>query len=176
MGSPRAVRIPRSASVGTLPADDGSRAPARRARRENVAGTQRAVRLTLVYLAFLLVLYVVFLGLERSAPGGSSSAAGNGLLVFTALAGALAVGGALFSLSPAPRWVELDSTGVVVVSRWGRRHRYAPADRLPTRVLRRYPPGPLSHSAVVSVEVSGGPSARRTFLLEEGILTRAPEP
>ena len=109
MTSPRPIRIPRSVPATTPTSEstgagavDSARTPAT-VRHPNRGGTQRAVRLTGVYLGCLAALYLGFLLLDRTVPGGTSSPAGNGLFAFSALAGLLAVGGTLLSLHPAPR-------------------------------------------------------------------------
>jgi hypothetical protein len=174
LASPRAIRIPRASSTeGTDRAASTSKFPARAfpaERRPNTAGTQRATRLTLIYLLFLGVLYVGFLLLDRAAPGGSSLGADNGTYSFTLLAVILAIGGPLVSLHPAPRSVETSPVSTVVVGRWGRRHTYPPLSEIDTREVRRYPAGLLSSEPVLLVEVGGGPSPRGTFLLEEGLV------
>jgi hypothetical protein len=179
VSSPRPIRIPRPASRGTAapgsivqPGEAAPLGPVRE-RRVNRGGTQRAVRLTIVYLVCLAALYLAFAVLDRTVPGGTSSPAGNGFDTFSVLAVLLAVGGTVVSLHPAPRWVEVSPLSTVVVGRWGRRHTYPPPDRLETRAVRRYPAGLLSTVPVVSVELSGGPSPLATFLLEEGIVPMA---
>jgi len=178
VAAPRAIRIPRPAA-----GEEGSASPAASAvaagaplprRQANAAGTQRAVRLTLVYLVFLGALYVGFLALARSTAGGPGLSAENGTLSFTILAAVLAIGGTMISLHPAPRYVETSSTATVVVGRWGRRHTYPPLAEIEAREVRRYAPGMLSGAPVLLVEVSGGPSPRATFLLEEGLIPTPP--
>jgi len=173
--SPRAIRIPRAGRAeGSTAADPRKEPPPGEGpatvRRINTAGTQRAVRLTLFYLLFLALLYVGFVLLDRAAPGGASSGAATGVDVFSVLAAALAVGGSLLSLHPAPRYLETSDDATVVVGRWGMRHEYPPIGRIETRLLRRYSAGLLSRSPVISVELSGGPSPQATFLLEEGLI------
>lgn len=179
MSTPRPIRIPRRpASGASEPGPDPSRSGASSdegrvpvpERRTNRAGTQRAVRLTVLYLACLALLYTGFVLIDRTVPGGSSSPAGNGLDTFSALAAILAVGGSLLSLHPAPRSVEVSAEATVVVGRWGRRHTYPPLDRIDAREVRRYPAGLLSSAPVVSVELSGGPSPLGTFLVEDGLV------
>jgi hypothetical protein len=176
MGAPRAVRIPRtsadSARVVRPPRDAGptrptvSSAPPRR----NRGGTQRAVRLTVLYLAVLAALYVAFVLYDRTTPGGSSPGAEGGLLEFTGVALLLGIGGALLALAPAPRAVEWSSTSFVVVGRWGRRTEWTPIDEITVRPLRRFPAGLLSDTPVESVEVSGPGRRPRNYLVESGLL------
>jgi hypothetical protein len=176
MITPRAIRIPRSPSdypktvrgranerPSPLPVSPGPRHP-------NRAGTQRATRLTLLYLVVLALLYSGFVLYDRSAPGGTSPGAQGGLIDFSAVALVLAVVGALLSLAPAPRAVERSSTSLVVVSRWGRRTEWAPLDEVTVRRVRQYPAGLLSDAPVDSVEVSGRGRRTRSYLVEAGLL------
>ena len=174
MATSRPVRIPRS--TASPPATDPSapppaEAPAARSvdRRVNRAGLQRAFRLALIYLVALFVLYVGFVLADRSAPGGTGPTATAGLLYFTIVASALAVGGVLLALAPAARSVEVSPASVVVEEWTGRRRRFPPLEELRVRTLRRYPAGFLSATAVEAVEVEGD-GRRRTYHLEEGIL------
>jgi len=135
------------------------------------------MRLALIYLACLGALYVGFLLLERSSPGGAGNPQDNGLYAFTLLAAVLAAGGATISLHPAPRSIETTPTATVVTGRWGRRHVYPPPGQLGIREIRRYPAGVLSSSPLRLVELSGGPSAPATFLLEDDLVrSEAPPP
>jgi hypothetical protein len=174
---PRAVRIPRSPGPPPTPGPDASAVPPSRAaaraaavdRRPNRAGAQRALRLAGIYLAALAVMYVAFVDLDRSGPGGTGTAAETGLLYFTLVAAALAVGGVLVTLSPVPRAVEVHPSAVVVVEWTGRRRSFPPLEELRVQVVRRYPRGFLSSETVEAVELfdRNGP---RTYQLTEGLL------
>jgi len=143
-------------------------------RRSNLAGTQRVVRLSAVYLIVLAALYTAFSLYSRSSPAGSTAGAQAALLEFGLVALALAVAGTLLTLTPAPRAIEAIPEGFVVVGRWGQRTEWSPLDQVIVRLVRRYPPGLLSEEAVDSVEVSGGRVRRRSYLVQEGLLPETP--
>jgi hypothetical protein len=176
VATPRTVRIPRS----TAPARPGPAAPSAAPaseltvehpvdHRANLAGRQRASRLAMIYLLALIVMYLGFVALDRASAGGSSPAVTTGLLAFTVVAVALAVGGTFVTLSPAPQAVEVAPAAVVVVEWTGRRRRFPPLEDLRVEVVRRYPAGFLSRSPVETVELAGG-GRRRTYQLTEGLL------
>lgn len=181
MASPRPIRIVRTPSPG--PADAAALETSRRAttaprvpsttdRRVNHAGQQRAFRLATIYLGALIVMYLAFVVIDRASAGASTGAAETGLLYFTGIAAALAVGGVLLALSPTARAVEI-SSGAVVVEEWtGRRRQFPPLGELRTRVVRRYPAGFLAPRPVEAMELFGGGRAR-TYHLEEGLIPEA---
>jgi hypothetical protein len=178
VASPRAVRIPRAGA--TVPARtvrvpaprpdaaDAASSPAV-VRYPNRSGLQRASRLAMIYLGALIVLYVVFVALDRSGPGGTSPSAESGLLSFTAVAAALAVVGVFVTLPPAPRAVEVSPSSVVVVEWTGHRREFPPIVELRVEAVRRYPASFLSSDPVEAVELYG-PKGRRTYQLTEGLL------
>lgn len=176
MGTPRAVRIPRTdadTARGVRPPWEATPTPpsaASASAQPNRGGTQRAVRLTGFYLAVLTALYVAFVLYDRSSPGGTSPGAEAGLLEFTGVAVLLAVLGAFLALGPAPRAIERSPTSIVVVGRWGRRTEWTPIDEVTVRPVRRYPAGLLSSAPVESVEVSGPGRRPRNYLVESGLL------
>jgi hypothetical protein len=180
VATPRAVRIPRP-TAGPVPAEPA--AAATRAatagpstplsgsvdRRANVAGRQRASRLAMIYLGALVLMYLGFVALDRASAGGNSAAVTSGLLLFTLVAAALAVGGVLVTLSPAPQSVEVTPVSVVVVEWTGRRRTFPPLEALRVEVVRRYPASFLSRSPVETVELTGG-GRRGSYQLTEGLL------
>lgn len=179
MTSPRAVRIPRSKgspapgdaapsppATGTAPPEP----PAKVEVRWNQAANERARRLLLLYLGTLVVLYVAFLVLDRSAPGGTSATALTGMLYFSAIAAVLAVVGVWVALAPVPRRIEVSSGGVVVVESWGTKRAFPPVDELRATLVRRYPRSFLSSRAVETVEVTDRSGRRRTYQLEQGVV------
>jgi hypothetical protein len=178
---PRAVRIPRSrpTSVAALPGtpppqtEPSSIGPSKREKRVNRGGSQRAVRISVLFVATLAVLYAAFLLYDRTAPGGTSSPEGNGILLFTGIFVVFAVGGAVYSLTPALRAVEVDPDGVTVIGRWGRRRRLPRLDLLSVGVVRRYPEGWLSDRPVELIELSGEDVRRRSYLVEPGVFEGA---
>lgn len=178
MASPRAIRIPRSAPRPTEPestvvpappvAEPGAAVPVDR--RRNQAATERAHRLTLIYLIGLAVLYGAFVLLDRSAPGGTTSAVQTGLLYFTGIAAGLGVGGAFVALSPAPRAIELRPDSLVVIEWWGHRRTFPPLAELTRSVVRRYPASFLSSRAVEAIELGTPTVGRRTYQFETGLI------
>ncbi len=142
--------------------------------RENQAGTQRAVRLTAVYLVALAVLYGGFVLYDRTTPGGSVSPASNGLLTFTLIFVAFAAVGTYFALTPAPRAVEVAPDHVTVVGRWGRRRELPPLEKLSLRVVRKYSAGWLSSSPVELVEVWAENVPVRSYLADARLFEGVP--
>jgi hypothetical protein len=142
-------------------------------RRQNVGGSQRVVRVTLVYLVALVALYTGFMLYDRTAPGGSSSPVSNGVFLFTGIFLVFALAGSLFTLHPAPRAVVVTSEHVTVVGRFGVRRVLPPLGSLSTRVVRRYPAGWLSDLPVEQVELWGAGAPLRTYLVEEGLFRGA---
>ena len=178
MATPRAVRIPRSPSLAP-PSSDGEPLEPRALtgagseRRTNVGGSQRAVRLAVLFVVALALLYAGFVLYDRSAPGGTAPAAENGVLLFSVVFVILAVGGALFTLTPAPRAVEVGSDRVVVVGRWGRRRQLPALGQLSFRVVRRYPVGWLAGSPVELVEIWGEGIPIRGYLVDAELFAGA---
>ncbi|MGI0070778.1 MAG: hypothetical protein ACRECT_01695 [Thermoplasmata archaeon] len=181
MASPRAIRIPRvrpgaPAPDVPPPEEPGSPPPRRVERRRNQAGLERAHRVAAIYLGALAVLYVGFLLLDRSAPGGTSPAVAMGMLYFTAIAAALGVAGAVVALSPAPRAIEQGADELVVVEWWGHRRTFSPLGALQVSVVQRYPSVLLSSRPVEAVEIGTTAGGRRTYHLEAGLISeRRPE-
>ncbi len=176
MATPRAVRIPRTVSSPlaepSLPSVR-TRAESTVDRRANTAGTQRAVRLTLVYLLALGLLYLAFVVYARSTPYGRTPGTEWELLVFGFVAVFLGLVGAVLSLTPAPRRVEVSKERVVVVGRWGRRVEWPSPTELSVRVVRRHLAGGLSRDPVESVEVQATGRRARTYLVEQGLFSPA---
>ena len=174
MENPRAVRIPRSGPPRVASGSREGPSPSERTpvdRRRNRSGTQRAVRLTVLYLVALLALYLAFVAYGRSAPGGSSTGAQQEMLLFAGFAVFLGAFGVVFSLTPAPRAIEVSSRHLVVVGRWGHRTVWPPIGETTVRVVRRYSAGVLSSSAVESVEVWSTGRRPRSYLVEEGLFS-----
>lgn len=182
MSEPRAVRIPRARGPAAPP--PGRERPQERVHgpdptdlKLNRAGTQRVVRMTVVYLVVLAGLYAGFAGYARSSPGGTSAGAQAALIEITILAIVLALAGTILTLTPAPRAVGPLPDGFVVVGRWGGRTEYTPLRDVTVRRVRRYSAGLLSGEDVDSIEVFGTRQRRRSYLIEAGLLperTREP--
>ena len=179
--SSRVVRIPQSRPHKAVRGarSDSAHRPREPAdaleRRPNVAGTRRAVRLSLVFGVALGIVFLVLAALGRSEPRGTSAGAGFDLLVLGVAGLAVAVGGIVLSLHSAPRRVEVGPTAIVVVGRWGRRTEWAPPGQLKCRLARRYPPSLLSGEPVALMELRlpGRPS--RTYLVAEGLFPVDPD-
>ena len=182
MANPRAVRIPRSRTqpppAGVWRGPDDHEAPEvqTRERRTNVGGSQRAIRLTLLYVAALAVLYASFVLYDRTAPGGSSSAAGNGVLLFTFLFVAFAVGGAIYTLTPSPRGVEVAPDRTTIVGRWGFRRTLPRLELLSVSVVRRYPTGWLASTPVELIVLWGEDVPGRSYLVDAQLFEGAAAP
>jgi len=179
VASSRPVRIPRARpSAGSSPSSSDIPAapvpPATIDRRKNQAALERAYRLTAIYLGMLGILYGLFVVLDRTEPGGSSSAVETGLVSFTLIAVAIGAVGAVVALSPAPRAVEVRPDALVVVEWWGHRRSFPPIDELTLSVVRRYPSSFLSTRDVESVEIGTRSRGRRTYQLEAGLLPARP--
>jgi hypothetical protein len=174
VSSSRAVRIPKGRAPSTSAPDAPPRSESTVDRRKNQAALERAHRLTAIYVGSLIVLYVLFVGLDRTEPGGSSAAAQTGLLFFTLIAAAIGLVGAYVALSPAPRAVEVLPDAVVVIEWWGHRRAYPRLDELTISVVRRYPASFLSSRDIESVEFGTRARGRRTYQLEAGLLPVRP--
>jgi hypothetical protein len=180
VATPRAVRIPRARpSSASQPAPkevpvarDVPHGP-RPEVRPNLGGSQRAIRLSVLFVGTLAALYAAFVLYYRTAPGGTAPPEGNGVLVFTAIFVLFAVAGAVYSLTPAPRAVEVEAEGVTVIGRWGRRRRLPRLELLSVGVVRRYPVGFLSDRPVELIELSGEDVRRRSYLVEPDVFAGA---
>jgi hypothetical protein len=180
MATPRAIRIPRptsdssrdspppSALAPRTPAPERTTGPVEL--RKNVAGFQRAFRLGTIYLIALVVLYVAFLLLDRSSPGGTSPAAEMGALYFTGIATLLAFGGVVLALNSAPRAIEVRPDSVVVIAWWGRRREFPPLSDLRVSVVRRFPSSFLSATPVEVIQLGDRKGHFRTYHVEEGLI------
>jgi len=141
--------------------------------RVNVAGSQRVVRVTLVYLIVLVALFAAFILYDRSVPGGTASPTANGISLFAGIFVLFAIVGSVLTLHPAPRAVEVTVDHVTVFGRWGGRRILPPLGSLSTRVVRRYPSGFLADTAVEQVELWGREAPLRTYLVEDGLFRGA---
>ncbi len=105
--------------------------------------------------------------------GSASDRTGPGVWqqieLFGLIAIAVSVGGTLLTLGSAPRAIETDANGTVVVGRFGRHRRYAAGVPISVRLVQKHPAGFLSPTAIDVVEVTAGPQ-RATYFLEEGML------
>jgi len=183
LATSRAVRIPRaSARAQKVPRatspreaeETPKRTPEPPAEwRANTAGSQRAIRITVLYLVILVALYIGFVLYDRTAPGGTASPLVNGVLLFSVLFAALALTGVYATLTAAPRGIEVTRDRVTVVGRWGRRRTFPPLEQLSFRVARRYSAGFLTDSAVVHLEIWGKGFPVRSYLVSEELFAGA---
>ena len=183
MATSRPVRIPRSIPgranalpFASVPPTDSPSEPRHAGsveRRPNVGGSQRALRVSVLYVVVLAVLYVGFVLYDRTAPGGTSSPSANGVLLLTVLFAVFGVGGVLYTLTPAPRAVEVGAASVTVVGRWGRRRSFPPLDQLSVRMVRRYPAGWLADTVVELAEVWGPDVPVRGYLVDQELFAGA---
>lgn len=168
MGSPRAVRIPRS-SAATLPAASAGE------RRENAAGRQRAVRLFGLFAVALAALYGAFLALSASAAGGIG-AAPVGLALFSALAAAFLLWAWGITLRRAPLSVRF-APRAIVVQESGRRTRIFPlGPALERAVVERYAASPFGPSPTELVRVGDAGGRQRLYLVARGLFEGPPGP
>ena len=165
MSSPRPVRIPRGRPAPRAPPSAGLLVD----HRPNGAGTQRAFRFALLYLAVLVVLDLVLVGLDLSSSEAGRPGVQGDLQLFIGIAILLAVGSVIFALSPAPQYVDLRTDGVVVVGRWGQKVWFPPVGELDAKVLRHYSAGVLSSNPVDVVQVVDRNGRRRTYQVETGL-------
>jgi len=174
MSEPRPVRIARTS--GSPPAktsearDRSAAGPAPVDFRPNRAGTQRAYRISLVYLVILIALYLAFALSSRDSPGGTGAAATTNLGLFTLAAAVLAVGGVAFTFTPVPRGILREADGFVLVGRWGNRSEWRPLSQVTIHRVRHYPAGFLASAPVDSVELTREGRGRRSYFLETGLL------
>jgi len=171
VSSPRPVRIPKGPVAPRVPV-----AGALLEHRPNVAGTQRAFRFAILYVFALVLLDVVLVGLDLSSAEAGRPGIESGLQLFIGIAVLLGVGSVLFALSPAPRYVDVRTDGVVVVGRWGQRTWFPPVEQLDAKVARHYPGGILSSKAVDMVQVVDRTGRRRTYQVESGLFAAPTEP
>ncbi|HLN50894.1 MAG TPA: hypothetical protein VK455_02405 [Thermoplasmata archaeon] len=143
--------------------------PTVRERKENRSGTQRAVRVSLLFVLAIAVLYGGFVLLAGSASDRTGPGVWQQIELFGLIAIAVSVGGTLLTLGSAPRAIETDANGTVVVGRFGRHRRYAAGVPISVRLVQKHPAGFLSPTAIDVVEVTAGPQ-RATYFLEEGML------
>lgn len=168
MATPRSIRIPRRpvAAPRIAPAPGDERFV------PNAAGTARAVRLFVAFLALLLVIYLLFVGLALSTRGASP--AGNAIAwgIFSAFAAGFAISGWTITLGRAPRGFWRRSGELAVKERLGRVRRF-PANGVP-KVAKRFGAGPLGPEPTIFVELTGTDGAKRTYLVGEGTIERSP--
>ena len=167
-GPARVVRVPTTSTAPPTVAA-GVTEPPPPSHRDNHPAVARAWRILAVYLVALAAMYAGFLVLSLRASSTSGAFATEGLLVFSGVAAALAIGGLVVALGPVPRSVEVTPTSVVVVEWTGRRRTFPAMDDLRVDVVRRYPANLLSPVEVEAIELTGG-RRRRTYQVTSGLL------
>jgi hypothetical protein len=167
-GAARAVRIPRQGDGSSIAVESVAEHRVMAAavpdspRFTNSAGSSRAHRTFLFFLAALAVIYGVFLGLAvRSAAGGANY--GVEEILTASVAVALVIGWFVtLGQAPVAAWVE--NGQLIVRDRTGRTGRF-PADTVEIRVLRSNGTGPFGPEPTDFVEVSVPRGGRRTYLV-----------
>jgi hypothetical protein len=142
--------------------------------RSNAAGFQRAIRVFLLYLIAVVAMYGYFLWLIYGTTGGGLSGNSLGVATFSAAAAGLVILGIVLVMGEYPRGVEIESTQVVVLGRWGGRFVLPPAPELQVRLLRRHHVGLLSPEPTVTVEVHNRGGRRRTYIVAETLFPGEP--
>ncbi|MGP8077910.1 MAG: hypothetical protein ACLQD8_02865 [Thermoplasmata archaeon] len=178
--APRRVRLARPGAQRPRPPSAGWPEPAKAAGPEgtprrivpNRAATQRARRLTALYVVILAALYAGFALLARGSAGGPPSGTTQDLELFGLVALVFALAGAILTLLSAPAALELSPTATVVVSPLGSRRTFRTGPGHSVRIVRKFPAGILSSEPVESVEIASG-GGRRTYLVDAGILSPA---
>lgn len=166
MSTPRPVRIPRSApSADVAPPTPGSE----RRFVPNTAGSTRAWRLFGMFAGFLVVIYLLFVGLAIASPSGGirSNVAAWG--VFTLVAAGFILVGWSITLGRAPRGAWWRDGEIVVQERLGRMRRFPQS--VPTRVAQRYRIGLLGPEPTEFVELQAADGSPRTYLVAEGFFS-----
>ena len=146
--APRPIRIPRSGTTPTRTvrfsasprSAEQPRGPTVRDRKENRSGTQRAVRVSLLFVLAIAVLYGGFVLLAGTSSDGTGPGVWQQIELFGLIAIVVSVGGALLTLGSAPRAIETDANGTVVVGRFGRRRRFAAGVPMSVRLVQKSPP------------------------------------
>ena len=159
---------PTAPSIEAPPPSEPTGAPTRD-RRTNRAATRRARRLTILFVVGIAAIFLAFALADRSSTTGGSPGAVLDLWFTGGIALAVALAGALLTLTSAPSAVEVSLEAVVVVGALGGRRRFERGPRLSVRTLRRMPIGWLAPGGVESVEIASG-GVRRTYLMDEGLL------
>ena len=167
MSGPRAVRIPRSR--GERPRVEVVRPAAISGQRPNRAGTQRAVRTTIVYVTVVLALTLVLTALDLASAEASHPGVEQGLELFLAVAALLIIGSAIFALSPLPGTWRLVSRRSWSSGDGGPGGRSGPFPGLAPRVVKHFPDGVLSTRAVDLVEITDQLGRRRAYEVESGL-------
>jgi hypothetical protein len=172
VSAPRAVRIPREQPPIARPATGARSLPA--TVRPNVGGGRRAIRIASVYAGSILALTVILAVFDLTSTNANRPVVQAGLELFLGVAAVLAVGSALYALSPAPRSMVVRADGAVVTGRWGRRRSFGPLGSFQVRVLRHIPAGPLAPQPVELVQVLDLEGRSVTYEVEAGFFEAVP--
>jgi len=168
MAAPRAVRIARApASAETVRPGPSASAARPGAFHPNENGTQRGRRLFLIFVVALVAAYAAFVGLILTTPAASSEYLLVGVLGLVAVLFALWAWSITWGRAPrGVRW--LPDRSVRVIERLGTQRSFPGPPDLRVNVAYRYPPSFLNRGPVELVEVSGGETRRRAYLVDAG--------
>jgi len=169
ISKPGTSRVSRSVRLVAHPKAPEEPAPEPVRLLRNRAGTQRARRIAVAYIVAIALVFLALGLLARTAPAAGTSGAGQDLELAGGVALALAVLGALVSLTSAPVAVERTGGETIVHGLFGYRRRFREGPGFSVRVVRRFPAGLLSVEEVESVELASK-GVRRTYLLEVGLV------
>ncbi|MCI4317685.1 MAG: hypothetical protein L3J96_04035, partial [Thermoplasmata archaeon] len=139
----------------------------------NDAGSARAYRLFIVYLAGLIASYLAFLVLAFTAPQPGTR---EDLVVLGGLsvAAVILIGwGWVITVGRAPRGIRFEGKELIVLERWGRPKRFESPPLLELRVVYRYTPGFLGREPTELVEVTSLDGRKRAYLVRRGLLSEA---
>ncbi|MCI4364073.1 MAG: hypothetical protein L3K13_07235 [Thermoplasmata archaeon] len=139
----------------------------------NDGGMDRAARVFLLYVGFLLVLFVIFTGAQLASPypGVRDNLLGTAALALIALLAA--AGGFAITMGRAPRALRAERGAVVILEWWGRERRLPVGPASSPTSVKGHPPFLFGTGWTETVELTWPGGARRVYLLERGLLARA---
>ncbi len=163
MAPPRTVRIARRDGSATTPGERTASAFV-----ANTAGSARAGRLLLLFMAALGVIYLAFAGLTiaNPLPGVRDNLYAWG--AFTLVALLLALWGWSITLARAPVGARKARDGLVVRERGGSVRRFEARALDELHVVQRYPNGLLAPAPTALVELRTPEGGKRTYLVGDG--------
>jgi hypothetical protein len=131
----------------------------------NRAAEARARRLFGLFLVVLLAIYVLFVGIAEAGSGVRSAPAA--WVLFTVMAGVLAVWGWSITFGLTPRSAQRREGDVLVRERMGRVRRFPAATALTPRIVQHSDAGLLGPEPTEVVELITRERARRTYIVGE---------
>ncbi|MGI0132557.1 MAG: hypothetical protein ACREDK_05630 [Thermoplasmata archaeon] len=172
MAESRPIRIVRRPVGAVLPAEMSvGVAPASGRYVANTAGTARALRLFVLYLAVLAAAYLGFLSLALTATSTGTRSDSAALVALTIVALALAIWGWMITLARAPTGIRFEGREIIVLERRGRPRRFVAPPALDITVAYRYPSGFLAREPTELVEATSLDGRRRAYLVARGLLS-----